>query len=171
MHAFLFVLNEPMSNWPASFILILHPLYFYLFLFFLPAIDWDHISRSTPPMKPSAKDINTATQSEIGSFQDEKISKKLILTEEDHKTYEKWDFLSKRSFQEEVVDFLTFEERVVRHHKFEFCCCIDLFIFRPPTITVSSHICFFNCLQTFPAINFDYYTVLFSLSYPCSMSI
>lgn len=64
-------------------------------------------------MKPSAKDINTATQSEIGSFQDEKVSKKLILTEDDHKMYEKWDFLSKRSFQEEVVDFLTFEERVV----------------------------------------------------------
>ena len=77
------------------------------------AIDWDHISKSTPPMKPSAKDINTATQSEIGSFQDEKISKKLILTEDDHKTYEKWEFLSKRSFQEEVVDFLTFEEKVV----------------------------------------------------------
>ena len=64
-------------------------------------------------MKPSAKDINTATQSEIGSFQDEKVSKKLVLTEDDHKMYEKWDFLSKRSFQEEVVDFLTFEDRVV----------------------------------------------------------
>jgi hypothetical protein len=87
------------------------------FILFYPshstAIDWDHISKSTPPMKPSAKDINTATQSEIGSFQDEKISKKLILTEDDHKTYEKWEFLSKRSFQEEVVDFLTFEEKVV----------------------------------------------------------
>jgi hypothetical protein len=80
------------------------------------AIDWDHISKSTPPMKPSAKDINTATQSEIGSFQDEKISRKLILSEDDHKTYEKWEFLSKRSFQEEVVDFLTFEEKVVSFH-------------------------------------------------------
>lgn len=67
-------------------------------------------------MKPSAKDINTATQSEIGSFQDEKISKKLVLTDEDHKTYEKWEFISKRSFQEEVVDFLTFEEMLVRSY-------------------------------------------------------
>ena len=65
-------------------------------------------------MKPSAKDINTATQSEIGSFQDEKVSKKLLLTEEDQKTYENWEFLSKRSFQEEVVDFLTYEEKLVR---------------------------------------------------------
>lgn len=65
-------------------------------------------------MKPSAKDINTATQSEIGSFQDEKVSKKLLLTEEDHKTYDKWEFISKRSFQEEIVDFLTYEENLVR---------------------------------------------------------
>eukprot|EP00596_Hydrurales_sp_CCMP1899_P010160 CAMPEP_0119055114 /NCGR_PEP_ID=MMETSP1177-20130426/75519_1 /TAXON_ID=2985 /ORGANISM="Ochromonas sp, Strain CCMP1899" /LENGTH=607 /DNA_ID=CAMNT_0007035569 /DNA_START=227 /DNA_END=2047 /DNA_ORIENTATION=+ len=54
------------------------------------SIDWDNIAKSKPPMKPSAKDINTATQSEIGSFTDEKLSKKFILTEEDHKTYEKW---------------------------------------------------------------------------------
>jgi hypothetical protein len=31
------------------------------------AIDWDNIAKSKPPMKPSAKDINTATQSEIGT--------------------------------------------------------------------------------------------------------
>jgi hypothetical protein len=97
-----YVLHVLTSNLPVFF--------FHLFSFSLPAIDWDHISRSTPPMKPSAKDINTATQSEIGSFQDEKISKKLILTEDDHKMYEKWDFLSKRSFQEEVVDFLLRKE-------------------------------------------------------------
>ena len=34
-------------------------------------IDWDNLSRSKPPMKP-AKDINMATQSEIGAFSDEK---------------------------------------------------------------------------------------------------
>jgi hypothetical protein len=95
------------------------------------AIDWDHISKSTPPMKPSAKDINTATQSEIGSFQDEKISKKLILSEDDHKTYEKWEFLSKRSFQEEVVDFLTFEEKVVSFFSFVFYVLFSFF----PAIT------------------------------------
>jgi hypothetical protein len=110
-----------------------HPLIPYLSILLLQptqssskAIDWDHISKSTPPMKPSAKDINTATQSEIGSFQDEKISKKLILSEDDHKTYEKWEFLSKRSFQEEVVDFLTFEEKVV-----SFCFLLfSMFCFR-----------------------------------------
>ena len=34
-------------------------------------IDWDNINRSKPPMKP-ARDINMATQSEIGAFNDEK---------------------------------------------------------------------------------------------------
>jgi hypothetical protein len=118
MYAFLFVLHELGLNFPV-FVFRPFPQPIFIFFYLLPAIDWDHISRSTPPMKPSAKDINTATQSEIGSFQDEKISKKLILTEEDHKMYEKWDFLSKRSFQEEVVDFLTFEERVVRFKQFD----------------------------------------------------
>lgn len=44
---------------------------FYLILFEQIEIDWDNISRSPPPMKP-ARDINMATQSEIGSFSDEK---------------------------------------------------------------------------------------------------
>ena len=65
-------------------------------------------------MKPSAKDINTATQSEIGSFQDERVSRRILLTDDDQRTYEKWEFLSKPSFQEEIVDFLTFEDKLVR---------------------------------------------------------
>ena len=71
------------------------------------------MTKSKPPMKPS-RDINTATQSEIGSFNDDKASKKIVLTDEDQKTYEKWEFISKRSFQEEIVDFYIHEEKVVR---------------------------------------------------------
>jgi beta-adrenergic-receptor kinase len=73
------------------------------------AIDWENMAKSKPPMKPS-KDINTATQSEIGTFADDKASRKIVLTEEDQKTYEKWEFISKRSFQEEIVDFYIYEE-------------------------------------------------------------
>jgi len=75
------------------------------------SIDWNNLAKAKPPMKPSAKDINTASQSEIGGFEDEKKSKKLVLTEEEHRNYDKWNFISKRSYQEEVVHFLTFEER------------------------------------------------------------
>jgi hypothetical protein len=67
------------------------------------------MAKCKPPMKPS-RDINTATQSEIGTFADDNVSKKLVLTPEDHKTYEKWEFISKRSFQEEVVDLYLYEE-------------------------------------------------------------
>jgi hypothetical protein len=61
-----------------------------------------------------------------GSFTDEKLSKKFILTEEDHKTYEKWEFISKRSFQEEVVDFLTFEETLVSIRIYILFCHINI---------------------------------------------
>jgi hypothetical protein len=65
----------------------------------------------------------------LGSFTDEKLSKKFILTEEDHKTYEKWEFISKRSFQEEVVDFLTFEETMVSIRIYVFFCHINICIY------------------------------------------
>ena len=74
------------------------------------SIDWENLAKSKPPMKPS-KDINTATQSEIGNFADDKASRKIVLADEDQKTYEKWEFISKRSFQEEIVDFYVYEEQ------------------------------------------------------------
>lgn len=73
------------------------------------AVNWDGMEKSSPPLKPP-KDINMATQSEIGSFSDEGSSKKLALTEADHKHYDGFQFVSGSSFQEEVVEFLRFEE-------------------------------------------------------------
>ena len=55
-----------------------------------------------------------ATQSEIGQFADEKQSSKLVLTEEDQKIYEQWEFINMSSYQNEVVEFLRFEEILVR---------------------------------------------------------
>lgn len=54
-----------------------------------------------------------ASQSEIGQFADEKQSNKLVLTEEDQKTYENWEFINMTSYQNEVVEFLRFEEVLV----------------------------------------------------------
>jgi hypothetical protein len=54
-----------------------------------------------------------ATQSEIGQFADEKLSNKLVLTEEDQKIYENWEFINLISYQNEVVEFLRFEEVLV----------------------------------------------------------
>ena len=75
-------------------------------------IDWDNIDNIAPPMIP-AKDINMATQSEIGSFSDEKAAKKLDLTEADQKLYSSWNFVSSKAFQEEIVEFKIIEEKMV----------------------------------------------------------
>ena len=42
-----------------------------------------------------------------------KQSRKILLTDDDHKIYENWEFISKRSFQEEVVEYLIYEEKLV----------------------------------------------------------
>ena len=76
-------------------------------------IDFDNLNYVTPPIKPN-KDINMASQSDIGSFPDDKESRKIVLSETDTKVYEHWQFTSNRSFQEEVVEFLLFEEVNVR---------------------------------------------------------
>ena len=68
-------------------------------------------------MKPG-KDLNMPTQNEIGCFLDEKLSKKVLLTDEDHSMYDHWEFISRRSFQEEVVEFLIIEEKLVRYVAF-----------------------------------------------------
>jgi hypothetical protein len=36
-----------------------------------------------------------------------------LLSDDDHSIYEKWEFICKRSFQEEVVEFLMHEEKLV----------------------------------------------------------
>jgi beta-adrenergic-receptor kinase len=72
-------------------------------------IDFDQLNSITPPIKPN-KDINMASQSDIGSFNDERESRKIVLTDADQKPYEKWQFISNRSFQEEVVGYLLYEE-------------------------------------------------------------
>ena len=49
-------------------------------------------------------------QSEIGYFSDVKATKKMQLDASDQKQYENWDFCSQAAFQEELVEFLTYEE-------------------------------------------------------------
>jgi len=74
-------------------------------------LNWEDIigDRMIPPSKPP-KDINMATQSEIGAFADDKQSKKVELTDADQKFYEGWEFVSNRAFQEEIVQFMRYEE-------------------------------------------------------------
>jgi serine/threonine protein kinase len=73
------------------------------------SIDFDTLNIIPAPSQPS-KDLNIATQSEIGAFEDNKSQKKSSLTEEDHRVYTKWPFVNEQAFQEEIVEFLCYEE-------------------------------------------------------------
>ncbi len=94
---------------------------------FFADVSWDTLNTDKPPMKPG-KDINVATQSEIGYFSDVKACKKVVLTADDHKQYEGWDFTSQSAFQEEVVEFLTYEEihgPIKPTNSSPKCCCLS----------------------------------------------
>ena len=101
---------------------------------FLIGFDWDNLCRSPPPMKPSAS-LNLPTQNEIGNFLDDKLNKNIILTEEDQSMYDHWEFLSRRSFQEEIVEFLIIEEKLVST--------------LPVCMTVSGTVCVSVCVRRF----------------------
>lgn len=70
--------------------------------------------REIPPYRPG-KDINMFSQSEIGAF-DEKLTKGIELTDADQQAYKEWDFVSKRDFLAEIVEFLRYEEVSVLYH-------------------------------------------------------
>lgn len=72
-------------------------------------VNWDTLALATPPLKPR-KDINMATQAEIGAFSDQSLSGKIVLEKDDHKHFEDWEFVSMVAFQAEAVEFLQYEE-------------------------------------------------------------
>jgi len=74
-------------------------------------INWDDMisERVEPPFKPK-KDINAASQQEIGGFSDDKASRNAVLTSEDQAVYSDWDWTSPSAFQEEIVEFMRAEE-------------------------------------------------------------
>ena len=80
-----------------------------------PEVDWNEYRSSTtmkPPFRPK-KDINAASQSEIGTFADDRNSRKIEISETDHLIYKDWDWTMPSAFHEEVVEFLKLEEEKV----------------------------------------------------------
>jgi beta-adrenergic-receptor kinase len=71
-------------------------------------LTWEAIisDRKRPPYIPP-KDVNAASQSEIGTFAEEKSS--LEVTESDDKIYSQWDWTNPRAFGAEVIEFLIYE--------------------------------------------------------------
>lgn len=74
-------------------------------------INWEeYIYDLVPPPCLPRKDLNVASQSEIGYFGDDGNAKKLELTESDLELFAKWDYIRPSAFLEEVVQFMQFEE-------------------------------------------------------------
>lgn len=98
---------------------------------YFSGVDWDSILRDTkkPPFTP-AKDVNAASQSEIGTFTEDKAYQETILTPEDDSKYKDWDWVNSRSYTTEVLEFLIYErqtgEPLVPQNEHGTCCCTIL---------------------------------------------
>ena len=76
---------------------------------YFKTIDWDMIKKDlhTPPFIP-AKDVNAASQESIGEFKDAGLPD---LDQKDQDFYSTWSWTNERSFQDELVDFLIYEQK------------------------------------------------------------
>jgi len=78
-------------------------------------VNWELIKsdRQEPPYIPP-KDVNAASQSEIGQFSEDKNYKKTQLEEKDHMVYKDWNWTNPKSFNTEVIEFLMYEKQLGR---------------------------------------------------------
>jgi serine/threonine protein kinase len=72
-------------------------------------ICWGALNSMPPPWCPETE-INMKAQSEMGEFSDEKESKMVKLSDADQAHYKGWNFVSETGFQDEIVEFLLYEE-------------------------------------------------------------
>jgi len=73
-------------------------------------LNWDDVisDRMRPPFIPRI-DINAASQSEIGTFAEDKAFHETVLTETDEAVYNNWNYTNHKAFAEEVIEFLIYE--------------------------------------------------------------
>jgi serine/threonine protein kinase len=75
---------------------------------------WGTLDTLPPPWCPETE-INMKSQTEMGQFADEKESSRLNLDAQDQAHYADWNFASSTAFQDEIVEFLLYEEIKVRN--------------------------------------------------------
>ena len=88
---------------------------------FFSELSWDEIisDEMQPPTQPR-RDLNMATQDEIGTFSDAKLAKKVELTKEDLDVFLNWDYVRPDALYDEAVKFMTYEEEHVRRGNLSF---------------------------------------------------
>lgn len=94
-------------------------------------MNWEAIvsDRKRPPYVPP-KDVNAASQSEIGTFTEDKKYQECVIDEKDETVYEGWDWTNPHAFAAEVIEFLIYEretgEPLVPIEQNAGCCCVIL---------------------------------------------
>jgi len=91
-------------------------------------LNWESIitDRKKPPFVPP-KDVNAASQSEIGTFAEDKTYHETVLDQKDEDYYKDWDWTNPRAFASEVIEFLIYEretgEPLLPMSTGGSCCC------------------------------------------------
>jgi len=91
-------------------------------------VNWEAIisDRKRPPFLPP-KDVNAASQSEIGNFAEDKAYQETVITATDEEVYKDWDWTNPHAFAAEVIEFLIYEretgEPLVPIAQNATCCC------------------------------------------------
>jgi beta-adrenergic-receptor kinase len=78
-------------------------------------LNWDDLmSDLIPPPSVPRRDLNIASQDEIGQFKDKNEAKKIELTPQDLELFQGWSYIRHSAIEEEVVKFMQYEELNVR---------------------------------------------------------
>ena len=93
-------------------------------------VNWEDIisDRMLPPFVPP-KDVNAASQSDIGAFVEDKAYRETVLSEADEAVYDNWNFTNSKAFDAEVIEFLIYERETGKpllpmHVNTSCGCCI-----------------------------------------------
>jgi beta-adrenergic-receptor kinase len=74
-------------------------------------LNWDDvISDAMPPPALPRRDLNIASQDEIGQFRDKNEAKKVELLPEDMEVFSSWNYVRPTAMPQEVVKFMQYEE-------------------------------------------------------------
>ena len=92
-------------------------------------LNWDEVisDRMRPPFLPP-KDVNAASQSDIGAFLEDKAFRDAALSKTDEAIYDDWNFTNFKAFAAEVIEFLIYERETGKPllpiQSNTSCCCI-----------------------------------------------
>ena len=91
--------------------------------------NWESIvaDKKRPPYVPP-KDVNAASQSEIGTFTEDKKYHECVMEEKDERVYSDWDWTNPHAYAAEVIEFLIYEREtgqpLLPIPQNGNCCCV-----------------------------------------------